>query len=428
MQTRPPIPNPEDYGIDLRTGFVPSQSVELPAYYAPWRDLCSKMPELLQKQTARSAIDALDILDTKHLATLAHWQRAYILLGYLSQAYIWQDRSIPSSTVPASVADPFLKACDHLGMQPVLSYAGSSLWNWEPNGRHHDENHHTSGTAASSCPDLADFSTIKCYTTFTGTRDEDSFNLVPSMVEAESGRLIPLLLNALDLVHQHQVQQKQQQPGVFLHLLPVLEECTRTLTKMHEILSVLFDNCDPSVFHQDIRPMLAGSAAAEDKGLPAGVTFQCSDGSRVVAKCVGASAGQSAFFQFLDHMFGVQHESKFLVSMRAYMPRQHREFLGAVEKLPSLRDIIDARSPTPTTTTTTDRDQTLVTAFHAVLEAFRLFRTRHIAIVSRYIVQPVAAEARRLRAEGKPTTEARGTAGSKPVPFLKQYRDETVLR
>ncbi|KAL6240551.1 hypothetical protein RBB50_012570 [Rhinocladiella similis] len=415
MQTRPPIPIPEQYSIDLCTGFVPSQSTELPAYYTPWRSLCSKIPHLLQMQSVRSTVDTLDVLDTDHLTTLAHWQRAYILLGYLSQAYIWQDRSNPSPTIPASIADPFLKVCDHLGMLPVLSYAGSSLWNWEPVTHHDDRNNTSCSGSSSSSPDLSDFSTIKCYTSFTGTRDEDAFNLVPSMVEAEAGHLITLLLNAVDVYHRPASSQ--------LHLLPVLEECTRTFTKMNEILSVLFQNCDPTVFHCDIRPMLAGSAGAEDKGLPHGVTYECSDGSRVVAKCVGASAGQSALFQFFDHVFGIQHESKFLVTMRAYMPRQHREFLEAVGKQPSLREVIDDHLIPDQA-----QAQTLLAAFNAVLEAFKSFRTRHIAIVSRYIVQPTAAEARKLRAEGKPTVEERGTAGSKPVPFLKQYRDETVLR
>ncbi|KAJ9647565.1 hypothetical protein H2204_000194 [Knufia peltigerae] len=426
MQTRPPIPNPEHYDIDLRTGFVPSKSTALPEYYNPWRHLCSQIPHLLQTQSVRSTIDDLEVLDTKHLTTLAHWQRAYILLGYLSQGYIWQDRSNPSSTIPASIGDPFTKVCDHLGMQPVLSYAGSSLWNWEPITGH-DKDHTGSDSSASSSPDLSNFRTIKCYTTFTGTRDEDAFNLVPTMVETEAGHLIPLLLG----VHQY------SEDLLLLHLLPVLEECTRTFTKMTEMLSVLFENCDPTIFHRDIRPMLAGSAGAEEKGLPDGVTYQCGSGRRssggtrgegggvAGVKCVGASAGQSAMFQFLDHMFGIRHESRFLVTMRAYMPRHHREFLQAVEALPSLRQIIDA-NPSP-------NDQAQVTtlvnaAFHAVLDAFKQFRTRHIAIVSRYIVQPAAAEARRLRAEGKSTREERGTAGSKPVPFLKQYRDETVLR
>ncbi len=255
---------------------------------------------------------------------------------------------------------------------------------------------------------LTDFSRIKSYVTFTGTRDEDAFNMVPSMVEATGGKLITLLLDII----------RVERTGHAPDLLPVLQICSSTFKRMAEILSILHQNCNPDFFYHQIRPMLAGSAGAQDKGLPDGVTIYCSDGSVVVVRCVGASAGQSSLFQFYDHVLGVEHGSKMLVTMRPYMPRLHREFLGAVEALPSLRDIVDCHYPD---------DGEVLAAFQLALDALRHFRTKHIAIVSRYIVQPAAAEAKRMLADGlQPVLEEKGTAGSKPVPFLKQYRDETV--
>ncbi|KIW77358.1 hypothetical protein Z517_09804 [Fonsecaea pedrosoi CBS 271.37] len=388
------LPDPRDYDVDFELGFVAARSTELPAYYAPWCNLLSHLPHLLEAEALQAQVSNLEILTTDHLTTSAHWQRAYVVLGFLTQAFIWQDKRKPSQVVPASLAEPFLEVCSYLGTEPVLSYVGLCLWNW----MQRDEEIRSPPLLA-----LADFRAIKSVASFTGTRDEDAFNLVPVMVEAQGAKLIRLMLDTI----------VADQNGEILDLVSVLDVCVKTLTTMRETLSVLDRNCDPTFFFQKIRPMLGGSSGAEEKGLPNGVSFERSDGSRVVIKCVGGSAGQSSLFQLLDHMFGVRHESKMLLEMRAYMPKQHRDFLEAVELMPSLRDTIERRP----------EDKELGCAFQGVLDAFQKWRTKHVSIVSRFVVLPAAAEAK-----GKPAEQQKGTAGSQPIPFLKQYRDETVFK
>ncbi|KAJ9606482.1 hypothetical protein H2200_009443 [Cladophialophora chaetospira] len=393
MLTRPPLPNPEEYDIDIETGFVPPNPTELPAYYAPWCNLVSDLPSLLQSKTLRAKVDDLASLQIDQLNLQEHWQRAYVILGFLTQAYVWQEKENPSAIVPASIGEPFLKVCEHFGTAPVLSYAGGSLWNWTsvaPGGH------------ANPLETLGNFQALKSVASFTGTRDEDAFNLVPTMIEARGARLVQLLLNAI----------RDSQNGEQQDLVSVLDICARTFSEMAGLLPNLHDNCDPMFFFSEIRRMLAGSAGAELKGLPDGVTFQRSNGHHEVVRCVGASAGQSAFFPFLDHLLGVRHESKFLLEMRAYMPKKHREFLEAVELLPSLRDLVHDQP----------QDAALQTAFQLAIDAFKHWRTKHVVVVSRYVSQPSKAQA-----NGKPMVEAKGTAGSLPIPFLKQYRDETTF-
>lgn len=110
------------------------------------------------------------------------------------------------------------------------------------------------------------------------------------------------------------------------------------------------------------------------------------------------------------------------------MPRKHREFLEAVSQLPTLRSFVEARLS----------DTGLCEAFGECTKQLRLWRSTHIAIVSKYVVRP-AREAG--RASGSSTAQKpedadfeategdeqlKGTGGSALIPFLKQSRDETT--
>lgn len=109
--------------------------------------------------------------------------------------------------------------------------------------------------------------------------------------------------------------------------------------------------------------------------------------------------------------------------MRAYMPRQHREFLNLVSKLTSLRVFVSNNK----------QNQVLVDAYDNCLKQLRLWRGKHIAVVSKYIVQP-ARQAAEMAENGTSTNgvhdakdeDLRGTGGSALIPFLRQTKDETL--
>lgn len=107
------------------------------------------------------------------------------------------------------------------------------------------------------------------------------------------------------------------------------------------------------------------------------------------------------------------------------MPGQHRAFLREMENVSNIREYI-TNSPCGLEVTE---------AYNLAIEALRDFRSKHIKIVTRYIMIPsrkihpnekgglnlaIASSAK----EGK-EKRLRGTGGTELLPFLKQSRDET---
>ena len=81
----------EDYDISSTHGFLPSEppSTELPKYYAPWETLSSNLYTLRVGKKLAGTIAQLPMLTTCHLTNTPEWRRAYVLLGFIANAYIW---------------------------------------------------------------------------------------------------------------------------------------------------------------------------------------------------------------------------------------------------------------------------------------------------------------------------------------------------
>jgi Indoleamine 2,3-dioxygenase. len=87
----------EDYAVSLRNGFLPDTApldhlTEL--YYNPWESIAADLPELIRTGRVREEVESLPILSTDKLHNNAEWQRAYVVLAFLTHAYIWVDRSL----------------------------------------------------------------------------------------------------------------------------------------------------------------------------------------------------------------------------------------------------------------------------------------------------------------------------------------------
>lgn len=88
----PPVPSIENYGVTEQYGFLPS---ELPldrlpnAYYTPWESAASSLQALILSRRLRSVMRRMPILSTAWLRTDGEWRRAYMILAFLSNAYIW---------------------------------------------------------------------------------------------------------------------------------------------------------------------------------------------------------------------------------------------------------------------------------------------------------------------------------------------------
>lgn len=322
--------------------------------------------------------------------------------------------------------------CDHLDLPPVATYAGVCLWNYKPI---------FGNEPTGELEDLA------CLQTFTGSLDEQWFYLVSVAIEARGAPSIPLMLEAIAAAA----------AGKADLVTDCLQEFAGIIDQVTELLQQMYDNCDPYVFYNRIRPYLAGSKNMTDAGLPKeGLLYDDGSGIPIYRQYGGGSNAQSSLIQFFDIVLGVEHRPTgvtrseappaaenqspkaghgFIHEMRTYMPGAHRRFLEDVEAIANIRQFVDANRDIPS----------LVLAYDACLATLRNMRDKHIQIVSRYIIiQSRGASRRQVSHSSSKASETsqsapvnlasavpsdskklRGTGGTALIPFLKQARDET---
>ena len=298
-----------DYNISRTLGFLSATATlsSLPTYYKPWDVIAPRLFSLISGKTLRSAVGDLPLLDASHLMTKEELHRAFVILSFLVHAYVWCDGAErPESNIPDVLGEPFLHVCDRLGVEETLSYAGLCLWNWglkegeqvNTDSQVEDGTNEHVTTRANVDDALKNMPQLTCYLNFTGTRDEEVFYLVPVMIEVEGGKLMGLLLDAMAAASEQNDS---------LTVVEALKETAATLERMGSLMKLLHE-CDPKVFYHQLRPFLLGAKGMEDKGMPDGVVFHRSDGTKKSVKAVGGSAAQSSLFPFLDLVLGVTHE------------------------------------------------------------------------------------------------------------------------
>lgn len=354
----------------------------------------------------------------------------------MAHAYIWGG-DIPADRVPPSISIPWLDCCRFLELPPVATYAGVVLWNWRP--------------LLEEDP-IDSLENIFTLHTFTGSLDESWFYLVSVAIEARGAPIIPIMLDAISAARYNDQE--------------TVVECLRSFAeRLDELASLLvrmYENCDPHVFYNRIRPFLAGSKNMADAGLPKGVIFDTGSGRDEYVQYSGGSNAQSSIIQFFDIVLGIEHrptgeravdssasESEgaqrptmgspshnFIKDMRRYMPGPHARFLEHMERIANIRAFVQEHRD----------NRALATAYDACLAMLRTFRDKHIQMVSRYIIlksresrsqtrsiSPQTATPKRMNlataSSHSPSNpqkkKLRGTGGTALIPFLKQARDET---
>ena len=111
--------------------------------------------------------------------------------------------------------------------------------------------------------------------------------------------------------------------------------------------------------------------------------------------------------------------------MRAYMPPKHRQFLSFIVQKAHLRSFVESKP----------NEVQLQAAYSGCLTSLAEYRTKHLQMISRYIVIPSRDAARsKPLPETVPGTAGRvpteeklvlGTGGTAPMQFLKLVRDDT---
>lgn len=419
-----PLPNLSDYDVSPKTGFLPENLpvTRLPSYYDSWENAVNVLPHLLLTKRIRSIVDNFEKLNTSFLETEGQWRRAYSILGFLSHAYIWEVDA-PINKLPVQLAEPWIEISNHLRILPIATYAGLCLWNWQEilplnlndNFKINDEF----------------LNNLRTINTFTGSIDESWFYLVSVYFEFSCAPCIVTGLNAIKYA-------REDKPDKVIECLKKLAE---DIDYLGSILMKMEEMCDPHVFYFKLRPYFAGWKNMKNAGLPEGVYYGNETKPRILS---GGSNAQSSSIQTLDLLLNVDHTSTgesntnnnnnnnsnpFMSEMRKYMPGKHADFLDHLSKVNIIRDYVMKNL---------SKNKELVLAYDASVAMLKIFRDKHIRIVTRYIVIQAQKE-HNMGSENvqKNTLRAglaknqnkdnvlRGTGGTALLPFLKQCRDET---
>ncbi len=368
-----------EYDISEERGFLCDQPPPpLGDYFAAWEGVFSSLPTFIQSKILREKVDSLPELDFSDctLNSNQEWQRAYIILSFLGQGYMWMDgeEGLPSM-VPKKLAVPWVAVSDYLGRKPVITYAAVVLCNY--------------GLLNPAGPvELDNLYTLQ---TFTGTSDESWFFKVHMAAEMAA---VPGL-KAIASVFQH------MENGDHEAISKCIEDVSSSLRRMKDTTAKMDKNCDPKTFFVKLRPFYA----FPDKG----IIYEGVD--TTPRKYHGASAAQTSSVYAFDMFLGTQHSGKeqadFVMAMRNYMPRGHRKFLENLEKMPSVREY-----------SKNSGNVKLISCYNEAVRSLIEFRDDHIILVTRYILN-------QKKYSKNPTLDDKGTAGAPLVIFLKQVRSDT---
>ncbi|KAF5858777.1 hypothetical protein ETB97_003779 [Aspergillus alliaceus] len=403
----------EHYDISPESGFLPSRPPleQLPdPYYGPWEATIVALPRFISDGSLRQRVHEMPVLSTELLLTEAERRRAYMILGYIINGFLFGS-SPPPKRLPLSISQPTIELSAHFGLPPVPTYAGQVLWNYRR-------------TEADSKP--LPKSNAQPLVSFTGSPEEAGFFGVVFSIEASGVPLISILLEATEATFDQDTEQ----------VIAYLQRATITLTDMTSILPRMYRDCSQDFFYHKLRPFLDGTDSLASVGLPDGVFFEEHSGGRYRKHC-GPSNAQSSLFALIDIALGVKHDQEYCVKdngdqqstkgaylkeMRLYMPRQHREFLAEVERMPNIRDFVRSRP----------EDVRLNSTYENCLTALLELRRAHIRMVARYVVvmakhqqSPVMVKPDSKRGE-RNAAGATGTGGTNAMEFLKSVRDSVI--
>ncbi|CAK7225901.1 hypothetical protein SCUCBS95973_006020 [Sporothrix curviconia] len=454
----------EQYGLS-NNGFLPSRLplARLPSpYYAPWEAIIANLPELLRNGQLRTRVRDLDVLSTSGLTTEPAWRRAYVVLAFLTHAYIWGDDPV-ADVLPPCISVPFLAVSSHLELPPVATYAALNLWNFTTV----DGDGNNDETRTEEKTPFDNLNRLQALHTFTGTASESWFYVVSVAMECRAAAILPVLLGAIEAAaHNKNNKTNENNKNNLATVTAALRQFVACIHEVGVLLDRMHERCDPSVFFFQIRPFLAGSKHMAAQGLPNGVFYDEGAGRGAWRQLRGGSNGQSSLLQFFDIALGVEHtsdgrhsrgapkteEQGFHEEVRGYMPGSHRRFLEHVAALPSLREFVLLHSQSQGGEAASEDDREMAAAFAEATKALAAFRNKHLSIVTRYIIIPSrqkqAAQAAQAAKASKDAPEQAfmsklrglahvsthkdaaemltGTGGTELLPFLKQTRDETL--
>ena len=378
-----------DYQISPETGFLPPVPplARLPGeYFAQWEDLVSHLPELNRAKQLRAEVNKLPEREFSHstLDSEVQWRRAYTILCFIGQSYIWgegQDGLVDK--MPCKLAIPWCHVSDHLKLNPVGCYASTILYNFCLRDR--------------QAP--WDFDNFHSACSFTGSKDEEGFYVSFVLMEILAAPTLIAISQVFDDMANHRNAAVEV----------CLQTITHSLQKIRVEVKKMAGRCKPATFFTDIRPFQAGSKGLD--ALPNGIIYEGVDDGKP-RQYRGANGGQSAIIYAIDIALGTKHYGdgkEFITEMKSYMPQEHRDFLERLAQMPPIREYCKNSGSSE-----------LVARFNGTVEELAKFRTDHVILVTRYIVN------QKQHSNVNPTLSAKGSGGTDFMKLLKKIRNETL--
>lgn len=512
------------FNVSTHRGFLPEadplQRLPQEQYYL-WEDLADDLPKLLSARLGqvREPLSRLPVISTTELRTEGELRRAHLLLCLFAHAFVWGGTPV-MEYIPKGISIPLWEVSSRLDVPPVLMNMDITLYNWRRLDTQAGLN-------------MMNLSTLNSF--FSG-RDESWFYLITVEIEAIGAEaIVPLMQINADIKRGLKTQGGEKYVVRNVTLLENLsvkfDAIADCIDRMTASLASMREGCHPFIFYHRVRPFLAGWKA--NPALPNGLKYEgvyvkwedrpsyedsmpgasrglppsnsCRHGERETAAwepmpaidvplgegddldaCPaqyfsGGSAAQTALFPFLDLMFGVDHQphdqSKrsggFIKSMRQYMPRSHRMFLGYMDEHACIRAFMCAcqdalkdeqaggdSGVTGNTNTSPDKDTssspkppswiwkgnsdkvtaiktdgdgardllvasltTVCASYNKCLAALSRLRSGHMSLVHEYIIEQQKQVAASTGGSIEKNAGGKGTGGTDLMHFLKPMRD-----
>jgi len=373
-----------DFGLSEEFGYLPhyDPAQSLSPGNEEWDEFALDIPKLLMGSDFRKRVKELKPFDISALKGEPDVQRAMMILSYIGQSYQWSDNE-PAHTLPKNLALPWYQVGKLVGRPPILSYQSYANDNWR----------RLDAKGPVECGNIA---LLQC---FLGGQDEEWFILIHIDIEKKAGKALKAIEDAQAAVVKDDADALEE----------ALENLRASLAAMYQVLCRMPEKCDPYIYFHRVRPYIFGWR--NNPSLPNGVVYEGVDEYKGVGQTFrGETGAQSAIIPTMDGVLGIDHENdvlrEYLMEMRTYMPPKHVAFIEAVERGPSVREMVKKVNR-----------RTLTSLFNTCVEIVGDFRAKHLEYAGTYI------HAQAQATPGNPS--AVGTGGTPFMVYLRKHRDET---
>ncbi|GAA5807371.1 hypothetical protein MFLAVUS_000731 [Mucor flavus] len=423
----------EYYDVSVKTGFLPSTAPlrRLPdAYFSPWEDMMDDFNGLLLAGKLREKIQKMPLLDHTRLASVEEYRRAFLILCMVSHSYVWGKHEPTSETLPSNLAIPWTSVAEHLGLCPVVCHAAVVLWNYRLLDREGP----------------IDLSNMAALATYSGSLDEAWFYLITTAIESSGAPCLSQITYAIENIRSENYTGLLEN---FKVIHTALENMNDDMKRMYEKCDpyVFYWKIRPYLAGWENMAeagLPLGLIYEGVETLWSAQTDEYADMSHLdeaerllsqYRRYAGGSAAQSSLIAALDVAFGVEHhrtgekpsfikssdlpsdrytklpatnpaddikqgtetprtppqfkrtnKNTFLRAMRKYMPRPHREFLEDLEEASNIRPFILLLEEKHKNGNISDQEFAIINSYNDCLHQLKLFRDKHVQIVTLYIV------------------------------------------